>query len=266
MKPFKILSAILSAVLTVCPICTNSPAGKISPAQINSFALDSSEIKNIADSVVAFVNKERESAGVSPLKALPTLYLVAQARAVECSNVFSHERPDGSPLITIFDGSGLSFMSYAENIAYNASSDPENVVKQWLTSQGHRENMLSGSYDHIGVGVCEKDGYYYWCQIFTGSTSPTDGEYTPEIEQSPDFSNGDVNGDGHTDASDASFILGVYSMLSTGQSPNLPEKQFNACDVNGNGLTDASDASEILSYYAYLSTGGTYNLSLFLQL
>ena len=220
---FKFLSAMLSAVLTVCPICTNFPDGKISSVQINSLAMDSGKIKNIADSVVTIVNKERESVGVPPLKALPTLYLVAQARAVECSNAFTHERPDGSPLITIFDGSGLSFTSYAENIAYNASNDPENAVKQWLTSQGHRENMLSSSYDHIGVGVCEKNGYYYWCQIFTGNTSPTDGEYTPEIEQSPDFSDGDVNGDGNTDASDASFILGVYAMLSTGQSPNISE-------------------------------------------
>jgi hypothetical protein len=76
---------------------------------------------------------------------------------------------------------------------------------------------------------------------------------------------GDVNEDGKVDAKDASFILGIYSILSTGGTPDITEGQAKAADVNNDGHADSKDASTILSYYSYISTGGTNDLETFLK-
>ena len=76
---------------------------------------------------------------------------------------------------------------------------------------------------------------------------------------------GDVNQDGMTDASDASQILGIYAVYSTGGTPDETEQQLLSADVNSDGMVDASDASTVLAYYAYLSTGGTVNIETFMS-
>ena len=79
------------------------------------------------------------------------------------------------------------------------------------------------------------------------------------------ISMGDINNDGLTDADDASSILAAYSMISTGQAPDLTEEQLKAADINADGLVNADDASIILSYYSYVSTGGSDSLDTFLN-
>jgi len=40
--------------------------------------------------------------------------------------------------------------------------------KSWMGSQGHRRNILNGSFNLIGVGVKKRGRYYYATQIFYG--------------------------------------------------------------------------------------------------
>ncbi|MDE6776117.1 MAG: hypothetical protein K2J37_07495 [Ruminococcus sp.] len=67
---------------------------------------------------------------------------------------------------------------------------------------------------------------------------------------------GDVDGSGKVDASDASFVLMEYSLLSTGGVSSWTEKKKLCGDVNGDSKIDATDASAILVYYSTNSTGG----------
>lgn len=76
---------------------------------------------------------------------------------------------------------------------------------------------------------------------------------------------GDTNEDGKIDAKDASFVLGVYAILSTGGKSNLTAEQEAAADVNGDKKIDSKDASAILSYYSYTSTGGKDDILTFLK-
>ncbi|MGN0677210.1 MAG: dockerin type I domain-containing protein, partial [Ruminococcus sp.] len=71
------------------------------------------------------------------------------------------------------------------------------------------------------------------------------------------YSLADVNGDSEINASDASLVLNVYAILSSGGENPLTEEQQTVADVNNDGNINASDASAILSYYAYVSSGGT---------
>lgn len=71
---------------------------------------------------------------------------------------------------------------------------------------------------------------------------------------------GDVDGNNAVDASDASAVLGEYSILSTGGTSKFTDSQKKRADVNKDGSIDSSDASHILAYYAYLSTGGSKSM------
>ena len=63
-----------------------------------------------------------------------------------------------------------------------------------------------------------------------------------------------MDGDGQTNAVDASLILSHYARISTGGRAELSREQQLAADANGDGFIDAVDASCILGYYAFLST------------
>lgn len=75
---------------------------------------------------------------------------------------------------------------------------------------------------------------------------------------------GDINNDGIIDAVDASEILSVYAVSSTGANISLTDKQLKNADVDYNGTVDAVDASSVLSYYAYTSIGGKRNIDEFI--
>lgn len=134
-------------------------------------------IDSYADDVAALVNEYRQQQGIEPLKIIPALQENAQTRAVEISEEFSHTRPDGTLCFTAISSS-ISYYACAENIAYGETT-PEAVINQWKKSDGHNKNMLNSNYTHIGVGVYESGGYIYWVQLFVGSSSVYDDEYTP---------------------------------------------------------------------------------------
>lgn len=90
------------------------------------------------------------------------------------------------------------------------------------------------------------------CALMSGICAPV--QYTSAETKA--LSPGDVNGDGLTDAVDASDVLAEYALVSGGQAPSFTDDMKKAADVNRDGITDAVDASQILAYYAYLSTGG----------
>lgn len=60
----------------------------------------------------------------------------------------------------------LGFSVVAENIAYGQKS-PEQVMKSWLKSPGHRSNILNSNFKEIGCGMSlSGEGRLYWCVCF----------------------------------------------------------------------------------------------------
>lgn len=80
-------------------------------------------------------------------------------------NYFDHQSPTyGSPF-DMMKSFGISYKTAGENIAQGQKT-PEEVVKAWMNSQGHRENIMNPSFTHIGVGYVESGNY--WTQQFIG--------------------------------------------------------------------------------------------------
>ena len=106
-----------------------------------------SEVTEYASRVVAETNADRIKNGLSAL------------RAQELTQKFSHTRPDGSRWATV------SGSAYGENIA-RGQKTPDKVVAAWMSSDGHRRNVLRASFGSIGVCCLKYNGVYYWVQLF----------------------------------------------------------------------------------------------------
>ena len=111
------------------------------------------------DELAAQVNAERAKYGLSSLTVSDELTRAACVRASEIVRQFSHTRPDGSSCFTV------SGAAYGENIARGQSS-ADRVMAAWMSSEGHRANILRESYGSIGVCAQKVNGVIYWVQLF----------------------------------------------------------------------------------------------------
>ncbi len=118
--------------------------------------------------VARLVNVERSKAGLPALKINWQLSRVARYKSADMANkrYFSHNSPTyGSPF-QMMENFGLRFSSAGENIAYGQRT-PAEVMRDWMNSPGHRNNIMSRSYTEIGVGLAKnKSGVCYWTQQF----------------------------------------------------------------------------------------------------
>jgi uncharacterized protein YkwD len=81
-------------------------------------------------------------------------------------NYFDHDSQDGRDMTDRIRATGFSGSAWAENIAKGQRSAAE-VVRAWMNSDGHRQNIMNCSYTHIGVGaVKDARGQIYWTQDF----------------------------------------------------------------------------------------------------
>ncbi len=126
--------------------------------------------ENFSAEVVHLVNIERLKAGLPSLEEQPDLLPAASARAQEAAIKFSHTRPDGSKWKTIFNEHHIAAIRVGENLAMGQRS-PKSVVRAWMASTSHRNNILNPEFDHIAVGLYEKNGVRYWSQLFTHSSA-----------------------------------------------------------------------------------------------
>ena len=116
------------------------------------------------DEIIRLTNEYRVSEGLNELEKDSVLCEVAEIRAREIADVWSHTRPDGTKFYNILLGMDYEMSAAGENIArYQESA--EEVMSMWKESKEHNENML-GNYTKIGVAIFEENGEYYFAQIF----------------------------------------------------------------------------------------------------
>ncbi len=123
--------------------------------------------------VLKIVNKERTGKGFAPLSMIRSLQTANDVRAKEIFTSFSHTRPDGSSCFTALQG--INYNTAGENIAAGYAT-PEAVMIGWMNSPGHKANIMSGSFTHMGVGYYHNGGgsyQNYWTQMFIGNCKPT---------------------------------------------------------------------------------------------
>jgi len=126
-----------------------------------------SEVEKFPAEVLRLVNEERAKVGAEPLTFSRDLIASAYVRATELPLKFSHTRPNGSKCFTAMAQRGHIL---GENLAGGQTS-PKQVVKAWMDSKSHRDNILSKKFTEIGVVYYyqAKSKYkHYWVQHFRG--------------------------------------------------------------------------------------------------
>ena len=125
-----------------------------------------------AQEVLDLVNAERANAGLAPLTLDSSLNAAARVRAKEITTNWGHTRPNGTKCTTAITDQGLSYSAASENISAGRWSASD-VVNGWMSSDGHRANILNPNYTKMGLGSVKVDndpnGYgMYWVQMFMG--------------------------------------------------------------------------------------------------
>ncbi|MFC3885180.1 CAP domain-containing protein [Bacillus songklensis] len=130
----------------------------------------SSSVSEFEKQVANLVNQERQKAGLKPLQLDTKLSDVAREKSRDMMNkgYFDHQSPTyGSPF-DMMKQFGITYRAAGENIA-KGQQTPQEVMNAWMNSEGHRANILNGSFTHIGVGfVKDSQGTTYWTQMFIG--------------------------------------------------------------------------------------------------
>jgi len=144
---------------------TKAPTTTTAPAPTQTPAATTGSVNEFEKKVFELVNQERAKAGLKALQLDTELSEVARAKSADMKNkgYFSHQSPTyGSPF-DMMKQFGITYKTAGENIA-KGQKTPEEVMKAWMNSDGHRKNIMSANFTHIGVGYV--DGH--WTQMFIG--------------------------------------------------------------------------------------------------
>ncbi len=129
-----------------------------------------SSVNSMEKQVVSLTNSERKAAGLGSLTLDSQLSKLARMKAEDMAKkgYFSHTSPTYGSAFDMMKKYGVSYRTAGENIA-KGQKTAESVMKGWMNSSGHRANILSSAYTHIGVGYAKDSrGNTYWVQMFKG--------------------------------------------------------------------------------------------------
>ncbi|ALG15585.1 hypothetical protein AOZ06_46735 [Kibdelosporangium phytohabitans] len=121
--------------------------------------------------MVRLTNAERQKAGCPALTPVAALSQAAQNHSNDMAahNFMNHTGSDGSSAVARVERSGYTgWHAVAENVAAGHQT-AENVVSDWMSSSGHRANILNCQLKEVGVGYAtHPDSTYgtYWTQDF----------------------------------------------------------------------------------------------------
>lgn len=148
-----------TAVPTVKPTATKAPSSD------DDYTTDSiSAQEQIAWNLL---NQDRRANGLPALTLDPELTRIARIKSTDMhrNGYFAHESPTYGNVRDMLKYFGYAFTGAGENIAHHA-----NVTKAqtaFMSSDGHRRNILSTAWTKAGIGVCyDSQGFVYVTQIF----------------------------------------------------------------------------------------------------
>lgn len=113
------------------------------------------------------LNQDRAANGRSALELDPALCDLARlkSRDMYLNNYFSHTSPTYGSAAQMLSAYGYAFTSVGENMAHHATV--EKAQAAFMSSSGHRQNILGSQWTKVGIGVWEdSQGFVYVTQLF----------------------------------------------------------------------------------------------------
>lgn len=106
--------------------------------------------------IVRLTNVERQANGEDPVKLDEALSAAAARKAADmiARGYWAHISPSGAQPWVFITDAGYQYRYAGENLARDFA-DPVAIVKAWMDSPTHRENLLNAKYQDIGVAVID---------------------------------------------------------------------------------------------------------------
>lgn len=158
------IALAMTAACLLAPVAAHGDAGG-SRCGWSGRAPQEATDHELRTAVLCLVNQARERHGLRPLEFNEALRRSASAHSVSMvrSRSFSHYA-GGSTVTARVARSGYlasaSSFRVAENIAAGEGrryGSPIAIVRTWMGSWGHRQNILDGGFHDFGVGVARGD-------------------------------------------------------------------------------------------------------------
>jgi Cysteine-rich secretory protein family len=104
--------------------------------------------------IFELVNEERIENDITPLILNNKLTQAAinKAKDLAKNNYFNHDSNEGKKFSTWIKETGYEYSFIGENLAKDFSNN-ESIIKAWLKSPGHRENILNDNFTETGIAV-----------------------------------------------------------------------------------------------------------------
>jgi uncharacterized protein YkwD len=138
--------------------------------------------KELERRIFQLTNEARRQNRLPPLDLDNALAAKAREKSDDmlAKNYFSHTGPDGKTLKdrlqeekpasirNIFQMGENIYMGSRLDYTVDVKIQARLIVDGWMTSPGHRRNILDPNYTHLGVGVSARDKMCYATQVFAG--------------------------------------------------------------------------------------------------
>lgn len=110
----------------------------------------------IASRLIELSNDSRADESLGTLTENALLVKAAQAKANDMATrgYFAHTTPDGKEPWHFISAAGYDYLTAGENLAMNFS-DSEDVVRAWMRSPSHKENILNSKFTEIGIATAK---------------------------------------------------------------------------------------------------------------
>lgn len=158
---FKLPLLALFTVLTFSSCSTDSIDDKADAMELSLF---SQEAKTIEVEILELINNHRLSLGLNPLAEMDVIKSVAYSHTdymVDNDEVSHHNFYTRSNYLK----SNAGAEKVSENVAFGYSS-AESVVRAWIKSEAHKEN-LEGDFTNFDISAEKnEDGRWYYTNIF----------------------------------------------------------------------------------------------------
>lgn len=149
------LRVLLALFCSTCLLGVAVPANVADAKSKNGKASAVAGGAGAAEQIVAITNRERVKHGLSPLTIDRHCVSAIGDHVADMAkrDFLSHEGSDGRSPNERYRKYKPGSPGASENVAYNRTGTGASFMEQWMSSSGHRENILKASHKGIGVAV-----------------------------------------------------------------------------------------------------------------
>lgn len=222
-KKFRVQLARLKQSSAAAQTQPERPAADL-PLDCNTSS--SPQIRGWEKSALAAINQQRLQNGLSELLWSDPVADLAREQSCRMMRLgfFSHDDPERGVVMERLTRAGILFSGAGENIdkekgytdpAGNADP-PAHAIKAWMSTHGHRMNVLDRSFDQAGLGITvARDSTYFLTAIFIVALPPPPKSPPSTRKPEADAGRAEELGDALLARVDGSVLLRRWAYAAT---------------------------------------------------